>query len=380
MIKNNDILNFIGLYHYYEKKDKGLGINSLLYAINIGCIESIYHLGLIYYNDNKLKDAEKYFLMSSKKHDFSLFYLYEIYKHSNEKEAKKIIEKAYKKIIELKNKNKNDERINKQYNKIVYAMAEIHSILKEYNKSIKYYTELFDNGNNYALKNIASEYLKLNDYDMAIETLLKSGELGSNNSYFEIGNIYKLTDDFDMAEYYYILECEVSENPECYYELFKIYSMRDKKDEQEKYILMAFAKDKTYAFNVSEYYKSIDNIKMELEYLLIDVGYTASDRGILRLNEIYKDDRLKLYKIYKSIIDNKNDKYIYYTKIMKIINDLEKEKIVYFYSNKSKFMSKIDSCPICYENKLCIARECTHHYCLDCFVEINKQDCPICRY
>ena len=83
MIKNNDILNFIGLYHYYEKKDKGLGINSLLYAINIGCIESIYHLGLIYYNDNKLKDAEKYFLMSSKKHDFSLFYLYEIYKHSS---------------------------------------------------------------------------------------------------------------------------------------------------------------------------------------------------------------------------------------------------------------------------------------------------------
>lgn len=52
------------------------------------------------------------------------------------------------------------------------------------------------------------------------------------------------------------------------------------------------------------------------------------------------------------------------------------DKIVCF-ENKKKSLSKIDECPICYENTNVIPRECAHYYCYNCYVE--QKECAICR-
>ena len=42
----------------------------------------------------------------------------------------------------------------------------------------------------------------------------------------------------------------------------------------------------------------------------------------------------------------------------------------------------IDECPICLDsmkNKFVIKTPCMHEFCMKCFINMDKQNCPICR-
>ena len=62
--------------------------------------------------------------------------------------------------------------------------------------------------------------------------------------------------------------------------------------------------------------------------------------------------------------------------IKKKLDELKKVYAVKCFDNKIKFLSKNDECMICRETAILIPRECTHYYCIDCYVKLVK--CALC--
>jgi len=60
----------------------------------------------------------------------------------------------------------------------------------------------------------------------------------------------------------------------------------------------------------------------------------------------------------------------------------KKTKNIVIFDQKSRFLSKIQECPICLEEKKCISYECAHYSCLSCYVHIisDSKKCPLCRF
>ena len=66
----------------------------------------------------------------------------------------------------------------------------------------------------------------------------------------------------------------------------------------------------------------------------------------------------------------------------KLVSDkiliLTKQKSVFVLNNKLNLASKQGDCIICYQHTKIIPRECSHYYCSDCYIAINK--CSICGF
>ena len=152
-----------------------------------------------------------------------------------------------------------------------------------------------------------------------------------------LGFLYEIQHKYDLAEKYYLMAAERN-IPYSTNKLGDLYKKQGKHELAEKYYLMALEKGSFFAF--------------------------------YNLRQFYGND-LKLYHVLTKI-PNK------VPLINKEINKLKKKKDIICFENKKNILSKKDQCPICLEDTDVIPKECTHSYCYNCFVEIDK--CAVCRF
>jgi hypothetical protein len=89
----------------------------------------------------------------------------------------------------------------------------------------------------------------------------------------------------------------------------------------------------------------------------------GNDQAIIGMKSLYPD-KLQLYNILSKL--TKNDL------IEKTMQELEIDQKIRYFKNKKDRLSKKDCCPICYEERMLIPRECAHYYCTDCYVRIDR--------
>jgi len=144
----------------------------------------------------------------------------------------------------------------------------------------------------------------------------------------------------------------------------------------EKYFWMAVDKnDIESIYELLEYYNKIndcENIKKCLEKLIECCETLNKDIDYEKIPLSF----LKMYSILKSINNPK-------IQIVNYMNEMIKNKNIRIYNNKINLFTSLNNiveCPICYETKVNIDLECSHCFCIDCYVEIYKNPCPLCRF
>jgi TPR repeat protein len=131
-----------------------------------------------------------------------------------------------------------------------------------------------------------------------------------------------------------------------------------------EYYLMAIKKGDCDAMhNLGYYYHHTKtNYPKAIEYYLMAIK-NGNNNTISNLTEITTP--LKRYILY---LDNN----IEYTQ--PITNEIQ------IYINKLKNTSREMECPVCLDTKTCVLLNCcTHYICSNCYSELYKKPCPVCR-
>lgn len=208
------------------------------------------------------------------------------------------------------------------------------NIFHDYKKAEKFYMVGTKKGNMYSMNNLAIIHENNQQYDLAekyFSMAIEKGYLPANNS---LARIYLTQNKPELAEKCYTMDIERG-NIDSLSSLADMYYRLNKLELAEKYYIMAIEK---------EHSASID-----------------------KLANLY-NNVLKLY--YKL-------KYINSNIAKKKINNIEKSYVFLCFTNKKRFLSKKDNCPICLEEYVdVIPKECVHYYCYNCYVQVEK--CQIC--
>ena len=257
---------------------------------------------------------------------------------------------------------------------------------------------------NVAMDNLRILFIKQNKYKTAKKYFMEEIEKGNSNAMYNLAFMYGDRNKSELSEKYYLMAVEKGHSRSMN-NLGHMYFEQGKSELAEKYLLMAIEQDnKTAIGNIICLYESQDNRKKIMKYNKLYVEkYNDPDAmnslGIFHL-ELKENDLAEKY--FKMAIENNaqeaihnlkviykecNPLKLYYelTKLNK--NDLINNKIDHLknkykheincFENKQKFFSKIDECPICFETIKLIPKECTHYYCINCFLTIKK--CALCE-
>jgi TPR repeat protein len=190
----------------------------------------------------------------------------------------------------------------------------------------------------------------------------------SENAMLLLAHLYMRQGRLELAEEYYQKAAEKG-NDCAMCNLGWIYYTRGAHEIAEKYYLMAIEKGNVYAMrNLGDMYEDQGRYKLARRYYImaIEKGHEAAMYSLRRM----LTNKLELYCILTRLQSNEI--------IKDMISEMKSTKAVHCYENKKIFLSKDGECPICLENKKLIPLECTHYYCCDCYVEMNK--CAICRF
>lgn len=262
----------------------------------------------------------------------------------------------------------------------------------------KYFLMAIENGSIKAIESLGNLYLKQEKFDLAEKYLIESIEKGLVRPIRTLANFYRNRIDCEeLAEKYYLITITKGRF-DSIKDLADLYNEQKKYNLAEKYYIMLIEKE-----------LGIDNMKLD-EHSLAEIHYLmkVSDdqiHAMISLGSMYEDqDKYELAEQYylmaivkgnMDAIDHfeniaETDLYIYH-KLSKItsknedVNKKINEKIsslksnfkIKCFENKLKFLSRTDQCPICLDYTVLIPLECTHFYCSDCFIKINK--CAICN-
>ena len=173
-----------------------------------------------------------------------------------------------------------------------------------------------------------------------------------------------------------------------YYEIEKNYS------EAVKYYKMAIKLNHSNAMNnLAVYYDDIEkNYPEAVKYYKIAIKLNHSN-AMCNLGLYYcriEKNYPEAVKYYKMALDHGQkinlemslvNWYIHQETNCEITGEKTKEVVIF--DQKSKFLSKIQECPVCLEEKKCIPYECAHYSCCSCYVKIMSSDskkCPLCRF
>ena len=131
-----------------------------------------------------------------------------------------------------------------------------------------------------------------------------------------------------------------------------------------KYYLMAIERGNVEAMNNLGYYhqKITKNYDEMIKYYKM-----AMDKGNNNNDTLLKNNNDILYQLDWEKTDNR---------ILKNFNDYNN------YMRKIQIISKIEECPICINEEICIpVFDCFHNVCVKCYPKIKyERKCPICRY
>jgi len=295
--------------HHWIKRAKNQDINSM------------YNLGLLYYNkgnkDIALKWYEKIVSIEPKCHQY-YSYIGDIY--LDKKEYNRSL-KAYRKAIELDKKYsfklKKIYDIYTKYGKSFTKKREYIQAIEWYKKAIEVYPR-----DKYAYKELGELYVRNKEYSKAIESYNNLLIIDPTNidSLKSLGDLYIESKEYDKAIDTYQKAIEI--DPE-YYDMDSIYTK----------IAEVYIENKEYD-KAMETYQKVEFIKQEDLYTYIDLGYAyiknkKYDKAIkvfqkaIELNPkrtygyggliniyFYRKEPKRAIEVYKKAIE-KNEEYSY---------------------------------------------------------------------
>ena len=228
----------------------------------------------IYINLGKDKKAKENLILLSTKYPYS-YYAHKMLAEIYEKEGgmRKAIEE-YVKTLEIKrNDYKSYYRIslllkdlgrNKQAIQMLnnllkvkpehYAatqmLAELLIETEEYKKAINFINKSLKIHENKEdlIYNLGIAYVKTNEFSLAKQCFEQVTQINKEhyNAYFRLGQIALLYRDFDMAETYFLNSTYKEKEAKSYYELTKIYMMKNQKDKAALTIQKAINSDEKF--------------------------------------------------------------------------------------------------------------------------------------
>ena len=243
---------------------------------------------------------------------------------------------------------------------------------KKYKIAKKYFMEEIEKGNSHAMYNLAYIYNSQHKPELSEKYYLMAIDKGHSRSMNNLGTIYHKQNEYQLAEKYYLMAIKLN-NKSAMKNIAHLYNDQDKYEKAEEYLKLFIEK-----YNCSNAMNNLgcvyyNQAKYELAEKYFNIAIENNSKTAMsHLKNMYEDyNPLKWY--YELIKLNKNDL------INKKLNDLKKkyEYEIICFENKQKFFSKIGECPICFETIKLIPKECTHYYCINCFLTIKK--CAICQ-
>ena len=296
----------------------------------------------IFLNENK--KAKDNLINLSKKYPDS-YYAHKMLAEIYEKEGgmRKAIEE-YVKTLELRrNDYKSYYRISlllRDLGRDKQAKQMLNNLLKvkpEHYLATKMYAELLVQGEEYkkaitfinkALKihenkedliyNLGISYVKTNDFSLAKKSFEQVVSINNEhfNAYFRLGQIALLYRDYDLAETYFLNSTYKEKEAKSYYELTKIYIMKNQKDKAALTIQKAIASDEKF-YKIAKEEPILFSIKQHIK------KPETSAKG----QTINKDSKQE-----EMIEEYLNDTY----NLTKILNKQEESKKNYEWNKKKK--------------------------------------------
>ena len=233
-----------------------------------------------------------------------------------------------------------------------------------------YYLKLIEKGDIDAICKLGNLYFINDKNDLAEKYYLMAIEKGNIDAMNNLGLLFKTQKKYDIAEKYYLMAAE-KDNVRAMNNLGLLYEkQKGQYDIAEKYYLMAIEKGDVNAMNNLAFLynkqKKYDDIAEKYYLMAIEKGDPIAMNNLARFV-----GELKLYNCLVKLQQK--------SEIVNIkIDELKKTREIHCFENKKNFLSKTDTCPICFENTLLIPKECTHFYCCDCYIKFNK--CSICQF
>lgn len=158
--------------------------------------------------------------------------------------------------------------------------------------------------------NLGIAYARTNEFNLAkgcFEKVINLNNL-NYNAYFRLGQIALLYRDFDMAENYFLNSAFEEKEAKSYYELAKIYMIKNKKDQAALMVGKAIKTDSNY-YNITKEEPMLFSIKQFIKKPKDNEekkqDYKESKKEIMI--EEYLKDTYNLTKILNSQQENKKD-------------------------------------------------------------------------
>lgn len=319
------ILNIIGLYCFYHLKINDLAEKYYILASKYP--SAIYNLAYLYDTQNKLDLAEKNYLDAiDKKIIIALHKLGELYQRQHK--------------LDLAEK---------------YLLLALHQNVLEANTSL------------------TIVYILQNKIDLAEKYSVYAIEHNQSRELNNIGVEYYIQHNIDQAKKYFVLALAINQTySNALYNLANVYEQQHKLDLAEEYYLKAIDNKHIIALNnIGFLYNKQNKFNLAEKYYLL-----AIEQGhVIALNNLCNklmNHRLKLYHL---LTNNSNLNIpIVVTKIKEL--GLENDREILIFKNKKNMMAKYDECMICTDDTKLIPRECSHYYCCNCYIKLDK--CAIC--
>ena len=188
---------------------------------------------------------------------------------------------------------------------LLIEKEEFKKAISVINKALKY-----NENEEKIIYNLGIAYARTNEFNLAkgcFEKVVSINNL-NYNAYYRLGQIALLYRDFDMAENYFLNSAYEEKEARSYYELTKIYMMKNKKDQAGLYIVKAInsdpkyydiAKEEPMFFSIKQFIKKPKDSSEEIK----DCQESKKEKMI----EEYLNDTYNLTKILNRQEEKKKD-------------------------------------------------------------------------
>lgn len=123
---------------------------------------------------------------------------------------------------------------------LLIEKKEYKEVIKTYNNNLKYNEDKYE-----TYYNLAISYSMINDFSLAKDCYKKAIELNNNlyNAYYNLGQISLLYRDLEVAEDYFSKSINEQMEAKAYYELSKIYIIKNQKEKAIMFLNKAIEQD-----------------------------------------------------------------------------------------------------------------------------------------
>jgi tetratricopeptide (TPR) repeat protein len=223
-----------------------------------------------------------------------------------------------------------DDQILANYCGLLYHYKE-----KKYDLAERYYRHAVEKNDSNAMNNLGLVYHDQKKYDQAERYYLQAIDLGNISAMNNLGHVYNQIGKYDLAERYYLQAIDLGNVTAMHNLGVMYYNHLEKYDLAERHLLMA-----------------LEHGKDDLE-------------PTIRCLERLIGNPLKLFVVLDEL-KSSNDV------VVQKLKELMNTQTVRYFANKRSRLSKDGECPVCYDERRLIPRECAHYYCEDCYVRIDR--------